>query len=110
MRPFNPSLQALLRGCEPISIENENMLVLGAQSKFHAGKIEEVNNRRLVEKIIERVTNTALAVRCEPINQEDRLRINDDRRRREELMKDDYIRFARNIFNARIVGIEKDKE
>lgn len=63
IKPYNHTLEALLKGCEPGSFE-ENVLTLNFKYKFHKEKIEDMTNRRIVEEVIQKVTGTSLTVAC----------------------------------------------
>ena len=107
MKPYNPNLQALLRNCEPIGVDN-NTLTIGAHYPLHAGKIEEATNRRLIEDLLFKALTRRMLVRCEFISKEQQSKTRDARRQREDLMKDQTVKAARNIFDARIVGVQED--
>ncbi|HEY1012114.1 MAG TPA: DNA polymerase III subunit gamma/tau, partial [Herpetosiphonaceae bacterium] len=108
IKPYNPTVQALLRSCDPISV-TDDVLVIGAQSPFHQRKLEDIANRTLVEDIITKHIKHRIQMRCELITNEQKSRASDARKQREDLMKDNMVRYARNIFDARIVGVQDDQ-
>jgi DNA polymerase-3 subunit gamma/tau len=107
MKPYNPRLQAVLKSCEPTTLE-DTMLVIGTPSPFHNKQMEEQANRRLLEDVISKRLGQPILVRCELVNKEQQSKTRDARRQREELMKDQIVKAARNIFDARIVGVQED--
>jgi len=107
LKPFNPRLQAVLKSCEPASME-ETMLVIGTPSPFHTKQLEELANQRLLEDLISKRLGRQLQIRSEQLNKEQQSKTRDARRQREELMKDQIVKAARNIFDARIVGVQED--
>jgi len=70
--------------------------------------MEEQANRRLLEDVISKRLGQPILVRCELVNKEQQSKTRDARRQREELMKDQIVKAARNIFDARIVGVQED--
>lgn len=107
LKPFNPRLQAVLKSCEPAMME-ETTLVIATPSPFHAKQLEELANQRLLEDLISKRLGRQLLVRSEQLNREQQSKARDARRQREELMKDQIVKAARNIFDARIVGVQED--
>lgn len=63
VRKYNHSLEALLKDGEPEELEGE-IIKLNFRYKFHKEKIEEVENRRLVERAISNVLGRKVRVRC----------------------------------------------
>ena len=107
LKPYNPRLQAVLKSCEP-TIMDESTLVIGTPSPFHTKQLEEQANRRLLEDLLTKRLKQPILVRCELINKEQQSKTRDARRQREDLMKDQTVKAARNIFDARIVGVQED--
>lgn len=106
VRPRNPSVQALLHACQPIAVEGQ-VVVLGFRYAFHKGKIEEVPNRRLVEEVLSRVLQGNYGIRC--VLQEGDPGANRRRQaaEREQAQRDPRVQAAANIFNARIVDVQR---
>ncbi len=106
VRPRNPSVQALLHACQPIAVEGQ-VVVLGFRYAFHKGKIEEVQNRRLVEEVLGRVLQGNYGIRC--VLQEGDPGANRRRQaaEREQAQRDPRVQAAANIFNARIVDVQR---
>jgi len=84
------------------------MLVIGTPSPFHTKQLEELANQRLLEDLISKRLGRQLQIRSEQLNKEQQSKTRDARRQREELMKDQIVKAARNIFDARIVGVQED--
>ncbi len=63
IRSRNLSLEALLRSCRPVAVE-ENTVLLGFEHAFHKGRVGEENNRRLVEDTLTRLLGRSVQVRC----------------------------------------------
>jgi hypothetical protein len=55
-------LEALLRSCRPLKIE-DNTLQIEAFYKFHKERLEQVKNRRILEKVLNEITGVPLKVR-----------------------------------------------
>ncbi|MDQ3329028.1 MAG: hypothetical protein M3506_10970, partial [Chloroflexota bacterium] len=60
---LNRSVQALLKGCRPISL-NANNVVLDFQYEFHKTKIEEPTTTAAVEQALGKVLGQAATIRC----------------------------------------------
>jgi len=107
VRPRNPSVQALLHSsaCQPVAVEGQ-VVVLGFRYAFHKGKVEEVQNRRLVEEVLSRVLRGNYGIRC--VLQESDPAANRRRQaaERQQAQRDPRVQAAANIFNARIVDVQ----
>jgi len=57
------SIEALLKSCRPLGVEGQEV-VLGFHHPFHKGKIEEANNKALVESVVSQVVNSSCNIRC----------------------------------------------
>ncbi|MCA0354267.1 MAG: DNA polymerase III subunit gamma/tau [Chloroflexi bacterium] len=107
LKPYNPRLQAVLKSCEPLALE-DNTLVIGTPSPFHTKQLDDQTQRRLIEDLLAKAVNRQMFVRGEEANRDQQNRARDARRQREEIMKDHVVKAARNIFDARIVGVQED--
>ncbi|MCL4459027.1 MAG: DNA polymerase III subunit gamma/tau [Chloroflexi bacterium] len=63
LHTINKSIQALLRACRPIAVEN-GTLVLGFFYAFHKERIEEPKNKVIVEGVISKVLGVPCRIRC----------------------------------------------
>nr|HID13663.1 DNA polymerase III subunit gamma/tau [Anaerolineae bacterium] len=63
LRPHNLALEALMRSCEPVAIEG-NVVVLGFAHNFHRSKVEEEQNKRIVEDALSSLIGQQCRVRC----------------------------------------------
>ncbi len=59
----NRSVEALLKSCEPLGVEGQEV-VLGFYYPFHKEKIEELQNKALVESAVSRVVERSCRIRC----------------------------------------------
>jgi DNA polymerase-3 subunit gamma/tau len=64
LRPRNLSLEALMRSCSPVAVE-EDVVVLGFEYDFHRGKVEEEQNKRDVEDALSEMVGQHCRVRCQ---------------------------------------------
>jgi hypothetical protein len=60
---LNRSVQALLKGCRPVGLQG-NTVVLDFQYEFHKTKIEEPANTLAVEQALGKVLGQAATIRC----------------------------------------------
>jgi len=63
LRPRDLSLEALMRSCEPVAVEDD-VVVLSFSHKFHRSKVEEDKKRHIVEDVLSDLFNRQLHVRC----------------------------------------------
>ncbi len=63
LRPRNLSLEALMHSCEPVAVEGD-VVVLGFTHAFHRGKVEEEQNKRVVEDVLSHLVGQRYRVRC----------------------------------------------
>jgi DNA polymerase-3 subunit gamma/tau len=69
LRPRNLSLEALMRSCEPVSVEGD-VIVLGFSHNFHRSKVEEDQNKQTVEEVLSGLMGQRCRVRCVLAQQE----------------------------------------
>jgi len=63
LRPRDLSLEALMRSCEPVDVEND-VVVLSFSHKFHRSKVEEDKKRGIVEDVLSDILGRQLRIRC----------------------------------------------
>lgn len=68
LRPRSRSVEALLRSGHPENIQG-NTVVIGFAHDFHRRKLEEDENRRLVEAVLSQVLGLSCRVQCELVSQ-----------------------------------------
>ncbi len=56
-------LEALMRSCEPVAVEGD-VVTLGFDHSFHRSRVEEEQNRRVVEDVLAEITGRGYQVRC----------------------------------------------
>ncbi|MFW6143673.1 MAG: DNA polymerase III subunit gamma/tau [Patescibacteria group bacterium] len=64
IRPYNHSLEAILRSVGPKQVEDNNTLVLEAYYEFHRQRLVAMKNRRVVEKAIKEVVDCPVKIHC----------------------------------------------
>ncbi len=105
MRPTDRRLEALLKSCQPLRVDGD-LVTLGFYYEFHQRKVDEPQNRVLVERVLSRVMGRSVKVKTvlaprrnskvRPI------------RPQELVEKDELVRAAINLFNAKIVSIDPE--
>ncbi len=60
---LNPTIEAVLRTCEPIDV-SDGTVTVGVPFPFHQGKLEEPPNRATAEQVISQVLGSPHHVRC----------------------------------------------
>ncbi|MFQ6014700.1 MAG: DNA polymerase III subunit gamma/tau [Anaerolineae bacterium] len=63
VKSHNRSVEALLKSCEPLSVQGDRV-VLGFYYQFHKGKIEEPQCKVLVEKVLSQMLGQSYQVEC----------------------------------------------
>lgn len=63
IKPYNHSLEALLRSARPKGLE-DGTLTLEVFYKFHKERLETVKNRHLLQKVLKELSGIPLKVRC----------------------------------------------
>lgn len=63
LRPRDLSLEALMRSCEPVGVEND-VIILSFSHKFHRSKVEEDKKRGIVEDVLSDILGRQLRIRC----------------------------------------------
>ncbi|MDP2874270.1 MAG: DNA polymerase III subunit gamma/tau [bacterium] len=63
LRPYNHSLEALLRSCSPSQCTSSK-LILSASYEFHQKQLESARNKQLLEKAVQEVLGFPLKVIC----------------------------------------------
>jgi DNA polymerase-3 subunit gamma/tau len=104
VRPFDSALQAILRGVQPVDIEDTTVVLL-ASSKFHKENIEKPRKRQIVEEVLSKHMGATFAIRC---TFEAPKKKKDFRRQVKTARKDQLVSAAMNIFNADIIKIEEE--
>jgi len=122
IKPRNRSVEALLKSCQPLGVEDQEV-VLGFYYTFHREKIEEPKSKALIESIISRVVKSPCHIRCvlspksgrqaQP-DQEPVRRAQKDTSENEETPRDKYssiaedplIQAAVSKYGARVVDVQ----
>ncbi|MBI2849303.1 MAG: DNA polymerase III subunit gamma/tau [Chloroflexi bacterium] len=92
MRKSNKVIEALLRSCKPLALE-DNAVVLECYHLYHKQKVEDPKNLKLVEEVIARVMGNRYQVRCVLAPQKEK----------KAAANDPLVRIAVNEYGARIV-------
>jgi len=102
IKPFNHSLEAFLRGCEPNEVTDKSV-TLKFFYKFHKDMVDQPKNRELVEREIGKVLERELHLKTilGDKSQAKRVKI-EEIKNVEEVTGDDLIQKAVDIFNTGI--------
>jgi DNA polymerase-3 subunit gamma/tau len=63
LRPRNLSLEALVRACDPVAVEGD-VVELAFVHSFHRSKVEEDQNRQIIEDVLSDLIGQRYRVRC----------------------------------------------
>ncbi|MBI4757596.1 MAG: DNA polymerase III subunit gamma/tau [Chloroflexi bacterium] len=63
IRPGNRSIEALLKACEPVGVEN-GVVVLGFYWQFHKERIEDPKNKAIVERALSKLLGRPSRIHC----------------------------------------------
>lgn len=100
---MNRTVQALLRGCRPIALDGAQVVLL-FQYEFHKAKIEEPANTALVEQALTKALGQNLTIRC-TMEQDSEAVVARVTPTGEQLLGDERVRAALNVFNGKITEI-----
>jgi DNA polymerase-3 subunit gamma/tau len=107
VRPYDSTLQAILRGVRPVDIEGDTVVLL-ASSKFHKDNIQKARNRQIIEEVLTKHMGESLAIRCTA--ETPKKKKDDFRHQLRTVRQDPIVRAAMNIFSADVVHIEESKD
>jgi len=107
VRPYDSTLQAILRGVRPVDIEGDTIVLL-ASSKFHKDNIQKARNRQIIEEVLTKHMGGSFAIRCTA--ETPRKKKDDFRHQLRTVRQDPIVRAAMNIFSADVVHIEESKD
>lgn len=108
VRPHSRTVEALLKDCEPLAIE-EDVVTLGFFYPFHRERIEEPQNKALVTEMLGRVLKMQVQLRCVMVDKDTAAEEVQKRRPKDKYQRaaeDPVIQAAVEKFGARIVGVE----
>jgi DNA polymerase-3 subunit gamma/tau len=105
VRPYDSALQAVLRGVQPVDVEDSTVVLL-ATSKFHKENIEKPRRRQIVEEVLSKHMGAAFSIRC---TFDAPMKKKDFRRQIQTVRKDPLVRAAINIFRADIIDISEEE-
>ncbi|MBI5957039.1 MAG: DNA polymerase III subunit gamma/tau [Chloroflexi bacterium] len=63
IRPGNRSIEALLKACEPVGVE-DGVVVLGFYWQFHKERIEDPKNKAIVERALSKLLGRPSRIHC----------------------------------------------
>lgn len=111
LRPEDLKLEALMRSCEPVAVEDD-VVVLNFSHKFHRSMVQEDNKRELVGKVLSDLFGRQLGVRCvmnrgrqsNPPEVDDQPREDERDTTAQEVSADPLVRMAVDELGAEVVG------
>ncbi len=102
IKPFNHSLEAFLRGCEPYEISGK-VVTLKFFYKFHKDMVDQAKNKSLVEREIGNIMGKEVRIKTVLGEKREAKRISvDEVKNVEEVASDDLVQKAVDIFNSNI--------
>jgi DNA polymerase-3 subunit gamma/tau len=106
IRPRSRSVEALLKSCEPISVQGD-LVTLGFYHAFHKERMDEDRNRRVVEEALAEVGGQDYRVRC-VMYKGDRKQEESgtEEERRAKLLDNPVVREAISRYGAKVVDIK----
>lgn len=103
IKPHNHSVEALLKGCEPVSF-SDNILTLKFFYRFHKERIEEAHNKKLVEKVAGETMRTTVKILCvlgeKQAEQEEEI---DPGKQSARVDSTDLLKAAQEVFGGQII-------
>ena len=63
LSPHNHSLVAFLKGTKPLELE-DGVLTIGTKFSFHKERLQDTNNKRLIQQALKEVLGESIKIRC----------------------------------------------
>lgn len=101
----NRMVEALLKSCEPVSVEDD-LVTLGFYHSFHQERVAEDKHRAVVEETLAELAGRSYRVRCILCEGDRKEREQSDADRREKLLENPVVSEAIKRYGARVVDIQ----
>ncbi len=106
VKPYNHSLTASLKTCQPIGIEGNQIVVLCKYS-FYRGKLQRIENRSVVERVASEILGVEIVMRFVVQSEAEKLGYEVERagfvKREDEEGNDDLVSSALEMFGGEVV-------
>jgi DNA polymerase-3 subunit gamma/tau len=105
IRPHNRMVEALLKSCEPLSVEN-GVVTLGFYHNFHKERVSEEQSTAVVVKALSELSGQALRVKCQLLaGDREQQEKQKEASRREQLLNNPVVHEAVEKYGARVVDV-----
>ncbi|MBC7262274.1 MAG: hypothetical protein H5T63_09695, partial [Chloroflexi bacterium] len=105
-RPRNRVVEALLKSCEPVVVE-EDLVTLGFYHSFHKERMAEDKHRTVVEEALAELTGRSYRVKCVLYEGDRKEREQQNETdRREKLLENPVVSEAIKRYGAKVVDIQ----
>lgn len=106
IRPRNRAVEALLKSCEPVSVQGD-CVTLGFYYSFHKEKVNADNNRKVVEGALAELAGRVLQVKC-ALSEGDRQQKEEENEanRREQLLSNPVVREAIQHYGGKVIDVQ----
>ncbi len=106
VRPRSRSVEALLKSCEPVSVQGD-VLTLGFYHSFHRERMEEHKNRVVLEEAVAEIAGRAYRVKTALCEGDRQAKERDtEASRREMLLENPVVNEAIARYGARVVDVQ----
>jgi len=106
VRPRSRSVEALLKSCEPVSVQGD-VLTLGFYHSFHKERMDESKNRVVTEDALREITNRAYRVKTALCEGDREAKERDtEASRRERLLGNPVVNEAIARYGAKVVDVQ----
>jgi DNA polymerase-3 subunit gamma/tau len=103
VKPHNHSLEAMLKGCEPVSFDGR-ILTLRFSYRFHKERLESPKNTELLEKILSEVISSEIKIKCSLGDKKISRKVDREEADNVTAVDDkDLIKSAADIFNGNLL-------
>jgi DNA polymerase-3 subunit gamma/tau len=106
VRPGSRSVEALLKSCEPVSVQGD-VVTLGFYHSFHKERMDEEKNRLVVEQALAEIARRPYRVRCKLVEGDRGAREQKtEASRREKLLDNPVVSEAITRYGAKVVDVQ----
>jgi DNA polymerase-3 subunit gamma/tau len=106
IRPRNRAVEALLKSCEPMAVQDDRV-TLGFYHSFHREKTNEDRNRQVIEETLSELAGRPLRVKCALLEGDrEQKEQESEAKRREELLDNPVVREAVERYGAKVIDIQ----
>lgn len=107
VKPYNHSLVAFLKTCQPIDVQG-NEVIISCQYSFHKDKLQKVENRNIVENVIEEILKEKVLLKFVTCEEAEKMGYNTEevsfvKKEKEKEKGDNLVNSALDMFGGEVI-------